>query len=216
MEILVVADIEETSLWGSWSEDMKERLKEVDLIVSAGDLSAAYLEFLVTMLNVPLLYVRGNHDESYHTDPPEGCVDIDGKCVDVQGLRIAGLGGSMRYRNGTDMYTEEEMEARVRRLKKDMRRQRRRDWLRGAAENAGRTPDILVTHAPCLGYGDIEDLPHRGFACFNDLLDEWKPSYHFYGHVHKSYGYGNYVREMEHPSGTRLINCFGMYFLELD
>ncbi|MGH3452683.1 MAG: metallophosphoesterase, partial [Haloechinothrix sp.] len=33
-----------------------------DLVVSCGDLPFDYLEYLVTVLNVPLLYVPGNHD----------------------------------------------------------------------------------------------------------------------------------------------------------
>ena len=37
-------------------------------------------------------------------------------------------------------------------------------------KNARTDFDILLTHAPCRGYGDMEDLPHRGFECFNDLL----------------------------------------------
>ena len=55
MKILLVADREERALWGAWSEDMRQRLSDVSLILSAGDLDPAYLEFLVTMLNVPLV-----------------------------------------------------------------------------------------------------------------------------------------------------------------
>ena len=107
MKILLVADREEKRLWGDWSQHTRETLSEVKLVLSAGDLDPDYLEFLVTMLNVPLVYVRGNHDGRYEEKPPGGCINAEGHIVEACGLRILGLGGSMRYKPGaTDMYTE--------------------------------------------------------------------------------------------------------------
>ena len=160
MKILVIADEELNELWQGWNNAEAEKLKDINLILSAGDLHPHYLEFLVTMLNVPLLYVRGNHDSCYDDDPPEGCIDIDDRILEIEEapsggaivrrpglmglwddimhkldphvriedknfgllkrprrIRIAGLGGSMRYGNGSDMYTEAEMKSRVRKLK---------------------------------------------------------------------------------------------------
>ena len=103
MKILLLADHEEKILWDDWSEETAEQFSDIDLILSAGDLDANYLEFLVTMLNVPLVYVYGNHDESYQKAPPQGCIDADGTIVKIrcgnplEKIRILGLGGSMRY-----------------------------------------------------------------------------------------------------------------------
>ena len=118
MKILVVADDESKSLWDFYTP---RKLKGIDLIISCGDLSPDYLEFLVTMSNRTLLYVRGNHDTVYDRKPPGGCVCIDEMIYNHNGLRIAGLGGSMRYKESSDMYTESEMTSRVSRL---MRRHR--------------------------------------------------------------------------------------------
>ena len=124
MKILLIADTEEKFLWENWTNATADMLADVDLVLSAGDLNHLYLEFLVTMLNVPLVYVRGNHDGYYDEKPPEGCEDADGKVIEVicgegssrQKIRILGLGGSMRYKDGSpDMYTEDEMCRRVRR-----------------------------------------------------------------------------------------------------
>ena len=60
MKILAIADTEERCLWECFR---KERFEGVDLILSAGDLDPDYLEFLVTVINKPLIYVRGNHDD---------------------------------------------------------------------------------------------------------------------------------------------------------
>ena len=196
MKLLLIADEENRALWDYYDP---ERTKGVDLIISCGDLNPDYLQFLVTMTNCPLLYVRGNHDGIYDRNPPLGCIPIDDRIYDFHGLRILGLGGSMRYRPGADMYTEAEMKRRSRRV-----------GSRIALMNGF---DILVTHAPARGYGDLEDLPHQGFDCFNELLMKWHPSYMCYGHVHK--GYGDFTRDLEHPSGTKLINAWSSHCLEI-
>ncbi len=191
LKILAVSDEELPGLWEYYSPD---RVKGVDLIISCGDLKQEYLEFLTTVVNVPLLYVRGNHDDSYENRPPEGCTDIDGKVFVYQGLRIAGLGGSYRYRNSSCMYTERQM--------------RMRQWkLRRKIKRAGGI-DLFVTHAPASGYGDLDDLPHKGFACFNELLQQEKPAFMLHGHIHRSYTY-RFQQERIHESGTRILNCYG-------
>jgi predicted phosphodiesterase len=189
MKILAIADEESKSLWDYYDP---ERLRGVDLILSAGDLSPAYLEFLVTLTNCTLLYVRGNHDSRYDKEPPGGCICIEDTIYNYKGLRILGLGGCMRYNSGDNQYTENEMRWRVRRAE-----------IRAVLMNGF---DIMLTHAPARGYGDMNDLPHMGFECFNPLLAKWKPRYFIHGHVHKSYGHFNPVAT--HSGGTTIVNCF--------
>ena len=229
MKILLISDTEERSLWDNWTGATAERLADVSLILSAGDLKAEYLEFLVTMLNVPLVYVRGNHDGMYDERPPEGCEDADGRVVEIEcgsgsskhKIRILGLGGSMRYNdNASDMYTEREMETRVKRAERAVRKCRRKDMVmslikpadNGSDEKGNPAFDILLTHAPCRGYGDMEDLPHRGFECFNGLLNKYSPQLHCYGHVHREYG--EMKGSLRHPSGTLLINGSGYHIID--
>ena len=197
MKILVVSDEPSKSLWDYYTPD---KLKGIDLMISCGDLSPHYLQFLVTMGTCPLIYVRGNHDAVYEKTPPEGCVCIEDRIFNFRGLRIMGLGGSMRYKPGPDMYTEKEMAGRIRKMRLKL-------GFTGGI-------DLLVTHAPASGYGDMEDLPHKGFACFNDLMDRVHPICMLHGHVHKTYGAG-FVREREHPSGTRIINAYESYILDI-
>lgn len=198
MRILVVADEESKSLWDYYSP---EKLKGIDLIISCGDLNAAYLEFLVTMCPCPVMYVPGNHDDRYKEHPPEGCECIDGYIGEFNGVRILGLGGSMKYKRGAFMYTEKEMRKRIARMK-------------GQIIKSGGF-DILVTHAPARGYGDMDDLPHQGFDCFNELMDICHPRYMLHGHVHANYG-RKFSRTSEHPSGTVIVNGFEKYIIEYD
>lgn len=197
MKILVVADEESKSLWDYFSPD---KLADIDLIISCGDLNANYLQFLVTFGNCPLLYVRGNHDDRYEKNPPDGCICIEDKIYNHKGMRIAGLGGSMKYKHSPNMFTEKEMRARARRLSLKI-------LFTGGI-------DLLVTHAPADGYGDLPDLPHWGFKCFNKLLMKYKPLYMLHGHVHKSYD-TNFIRERSHPSGTLIVNAYESYVLEI-
>jgi Icc-related predicted phosphoesterase len=197
MKILIVADVESKALWDFYDP---ERVEGVDLILSAGDLNPRYLEFLVTMINKPLLYIHGNHDSEYDQRPPEGCVCIEDRIVDFHGLRILGEGGSLKYRPSSHMYTEREMQMRL--MKADVK----------AALSGGF--DIFLTHSPCRGYRDMEDMPHRGYECFNSFLQRWKPAYMIHGHVHRQYQH-DFKRAVEHPSGTRIINGCDWYILEI-
>lgn len=197
MKILAVADEENDVLWNYFQPKM---VKDVDLVVSCGDLDREYLDFLVTMVKKPLLYIKGNHDLSYLTNPPAGCFNIEDKIYDFNGVRFLGLGGSLRYKDGECMFTEEEMKKRIRKLRRALK-------VMGGF-------DVLVTHAPLRHYGDREDLPHMGFECFEELLNEYKPKYMLYGHVHERYG--DFQREIEHPSGTKLINCCDRMDLEIE
>ena len=78
MRVLIVADEEAKALWDYYDP---ARVEGVELILSCGDLNSRYLEFLVTMVNCPLLYVHGNHDNRYDRQPPEGCIDIEDRIV---------------------------------------------------------------------------------------------------------------------------------------
>lgn len=194
MKILCLADEESKAYWDFFR---KERLADIDLILSCGDLKPEYLSFLVTMAHAPLFYVHGNHDERYQTHPPEGCDCIDGKIVEFRGLRILGLGGSPRYRPGPFQYTEADMSRRIRRLTWRLRR----------------GVDIVVAHAPARDLGDLEDPPHRGFAALRALIERYRPRYFLHGHVHAGYTHA-FVRERDH-CGTRIINVGPVYILEL-
>ena len=171
MKILALADEE---LMEYWDYYVPGRLKEYDLILSAGDLKAAYLSFVVTMARAPVMYVPGNHDTGYAVTEPEGCDCIDAQIVEYRGLRILGLGGCRKYRPGDHQYTEKEMRRRIRKLR----------WK--IAKYGG--VDIVVTHAPPEGVGDSEDIAHRGFGSFLELMERYQPRYLLHGHVHLRYG----------------------------
>ena len=204
--ILAIADEVEEALY----EDALHELKP-DLILSAGDLPFEYLENLVTRAGVPLLYVPGNHDPDVQfrrntygpvvvEEPipgPQGCENVDGKVLNVDGLRVAGLGGSVRYREGPNQYTQAGMRRRALGLEL-------RSHLRGR-------PDVLLTHAPPRGLGDGEDPPHYGFEAFHRLLRVLRPRFLVHGHLHP-YGRPRADRQV---GDTLLVNAVPHRLLEL-
>lgn len=198
MKILAVADVEAKLFYDYYTPG---RLAEYDLILACGDLHRSYLEFLVTMARCPVLYVHGNHDETYEEHPPEGCVCIDDRLYVYKGVRILGLGGSHRYnREGRYMYTEQGMEWRIRRL-----------WLQIQMHKGF---DILVTHAPARHLNDFDSMSHRGFECFNRLLERYRPAYFVHGHIHKNYG-TSIPQRTEHGA-TTVINAYEYCRFEFD
>ena len=195
MKALLVSDIEADRFYEYYQP---EKLKGFDVIISCGDLKVEYLEFLVTMAKCPLLYVHGNHDE-YFSHEPDGCICIDGKIIEFNGLRIMGLGGSYRYRPGKYMYTEKQMKHRIHKLKFSLMRHK--------------GFDILVTHAPARHLNDFDNLPHRGFECFNELLRKYTPKFFFHGHIHRSYG--TKIPQISHFGDTTVINAFEYCITEI-
>lgn len=183
--ILAIADEVDQRLYG----EALQRLRP-DVVVSCGDLPFEYLENIVTRAAVPLIYVPGNHDPQVGRAPqpgaewpllasplddlpgPRGCDNADGRLIHAAGLNIAGLGGSLRYKQGPNQYTQREMRWRALQLEA---RVRLRWW---------RRLDAIVAHAPPLGVGDGEDMVHHGFAAFHRLVLQLKPRVLLHGHVH--------------------------------
>lgn len=197
MRILTVSDYESPGLWDYFTP---EKLDGIDLILSCGDLKPQYLSFLATFAHCPVLYVHGNHDDRYKKDPPLGCICVDGMLYEYQGLRIVGLGGSMRYSYGEHQFTERQMAARARKLAP------RLFWKKGF--------DILLTHAPGRDMVPCNDLAHMGFATFNRLLDKHQPALFVHGHTHLNYG-RQIPRESQYGN-TRVVNAYERYILELE
>lgn len=224
MKILCISD---TTRSLAFSPSVKDIYKDVDLIISCGDLPLESYDYVSTMLNRDLYYVYGNHNlknfrkamklesvsvgtfHSYKHQTEDYSFKfygflLDGKCIRDKktGLLIVGLGGSMRYNNGDSQYTEREMKLRIWKLLPVLFYNKRR---------YGRYLDILVTHAPPFGIGDGSDLCHTGFKCFLSFIDKFKPKYLLHGHVHLDDR--NAPRETIRGN-TKIINVCSSYLLD--
>jgi calcineurin-like phosphoesterase family protein len=178
-----------------YSDSIKERFGHIDLVLSAGDLDLSYYGYIVSTLNTRLAFVFGNHNLSkislyrrehrihnlnyYRQDDilqqTFGSTYVGDKVRNIEGVIVAGLGGSMRYNNGLNQYTETGMFFKALKL------------LPGLIFNRlfrGRWLDVLLTHAPPAGLHDRRDRCHRGFKTFLLIIKWFKPQYLVHGHVH--------------------------------
>lgn len=197
MKILTISDLVEPALYDHFQA---ECFPDVELILSCGDLPPEYLSFLVTMFNVPLFYVKGNHDIRLDGYRPGGCINLDAKLVLHRGVRILGFEGSYWYNGKPNQYTESQMRGKIRKMRMKIW------WQKGV--------DIIITHAPPRHIHDGEDLCHKGFKCFRGLIDRYAPSYFIHGHMH--FNYTHDAQRMTKLNETKVINSYGHYIFEID
>ncbi len=183
--------------------NLRRQYGDIELIISCGDLPAVYLEFITSVLNVPLFYVRGNHDEGYINSPPGG-EDLHNRLVDFGGLTFFGLEGSPRYSGSPIQYSEGEMGRFVWNAGLGMRLRR---WRQGYGV------DVLVTHAPPFGIHDADDPPHRGFKALLNFVDWYRPRYMLHGHVHT---YDRRTITRTERAGTTIININPVTVLDIN
>ena len=198
MRILVLADEESKYYWDYFD---KAKLEGIDLILSCGDLKPEYLSFLATFAKVPILYVRGNHDDIYETRPPEGCICIEDTIYTYQGIRILGLGGSIRYKKGKNQYTQKEMNRRINKM-----------WF-SIKKNKGF--DILLTHSPAPGLPASGLLPlQQTFSTghilffFCSVRFSFSFSFPFDTHIHEIYSVSSFLSQKAFPGlSYKQLSC---------
>ena len=220
MKILCISDQIDPLVY---SMNIKDRYKDVDLVISAGDLPMEYLEFIVSALNKPLLFVFGNHNLGampyYHknlkdnasiqaiADPTTegyGSTYIGFTTHREGKLLVAGVSGSIRYNSDIAQYTEHQMYCRLLALVPRLIYNKLR---------YGRYLDIFVAHAAPFGIHDRPDPCHKGFKCFLWFMKKFKPRYLLHGHIH--------LYDLQAPretvyGETTVINVFSNYLLEFD
>ncbi len=207
MKVLSISDIVVPYIY---SPQVKQRFPDVDLVIGCGDEPYYYLEFLVSALNVPTFFVRGNHaqllefSDSGDRTHPHGAIDLHRKVIYHRGLLMAGVEGSMRYSSGPYQYTQSQMMGHVLSITPALLMNR---FL------FKRHLDVFVTHSPPAGIHDDTDLPHQGIRAFQWLIDVFKPRYHFHGHTHV---YRSDVDMDTLVGTTRVFNTYGYRLTSID
>lgn len=208
LRLLGLSDIE---IGFIYSPMVAERFQNIDLIFSCGDLPYYYLEFLVSILNVPLYYVRGNHaNKVEYTSAgvrtnPWGAVNLHRRVMeDDTGLLLAGLEGSLQYNRGPYQYSQNDYWYMVFRMVPSLLLNKIR---------LGRYLDVFISHAPPWKIHDQTDRPHQGIQAFRWLIDVFKPTYFLHGHIHV---YRNDTTTQTQVGETRVVNVFGYRELEIN
>ena len=207
MKILAVSDIELSQLY---SASVKERFSCADLIISCGDLSYSYLEYLISMLNIPLYFVHGNHANQVQVTEagpkrfPDGGFNMDMRVIRHENLLLAGIEGCLQYNYGPFQYSQAEMWMRAFSLVPRLLLNRLR---------FGRCLDIFITHAPAWKIHDQEDRPHQGIKAFRWIIQSFQPRYHLHGHIHL---YRNDTITETRVGKTTVKNVYGYTLLNID
>jgi Icc-related predicted phosphoesterase len=217
MRLLCIADHVDPFIY---STGLKARYGKVDMVISAGDLTFGYYDFIVSNLNKPLYFVFGNHhlegrssfqrkrdpfhgpDDSWQNSTGATC--LEGKVMRFHGLTLAGLGGSIWYNGGENQYTDFTMFLAILRLIPGML------WHKIFH---GRYLDILITHSPPYGINDLPDPCHTGFRVFLWFMRTFKPTYLIHGHVHL---YDRNAAREAHYGGTTIINAYDHIVIDLE
>jgi Icc-related predicted phosphoesterase len=213
MKLLCVSDQIDPLIY---SPALKSRFQDVDMVLCAGDLPLDYLDFIVSNLNCPLLFVFGNHNlegyEHYAENRPlrnwapgfSGLTYAGTRVCRERGLIVAGLGGSMWYNGGKNQYSELGMIIEIIKIIPSLVINR---------VFRGRALDILLTHAAPRGIHDRNDPCHRGFKSFLWFMRTFKPKYLVHGHIHlydlssaRSTKYGE----------TMIINAYSHYSIKTE
>ncbi len=159
------------------SPKVLQQFPNTDFVIGCGDLPYYYLEYISETLNVPLFFVRGNHNhlEEFHRAGvrrfPRGCFDLHRRIKRWNGILMGGVEGSLKYNNHSDFqYTQNEMWWNVFSMIPELLLNKLR---------YGRYLDIFVTHAPPWEIHDKKDRTHQGIKAFRWLISDFSTTLPF-------------------------------------
>ncbi len=200
LKVLSVSDRIDSRLL---EKDTYEKFKDIDLILSCGDLPYYHIEKLFQLYEVPVLYVRGNHDprvEYGKSGPlygPRGGIDLHNRVVVLNDLIFAGFEGSLPYKEGPFLHSQSDMWRSVFSIVPRLL------WNKLVF---GRYLDVVLTHTPPRGIHDQETNVHGGYNAFRWLIKTFKPAYFFHGHIHV-YSDDEIIETV--VGNTKVINTYG-------
>jgi Icc-related predicted phosphoesterase len=217
MKILCVSDQIDPLVY---TNSIRERFKDTNIILCAGDIPIDYLDFIVSSLNKPFFFILGNHHvKEYYAKRKDmepdypmtfgssetnslGAGYTESKVRFEEGLIVAGLGGSIRYNRGDNQFTNLEMYWRIFKMLPALFFNR---------IYRGRFLDELLTPAPPKGIHDKEDKCHQGFKAFLWFMRTFKPRYLVHGHIHL-YDLSELRTTQYHD--TLVINAYSHYVID--
>ena len=163
IRIMFIADTHDTLYYHKEMQEFIKNEPNVDVYILLGDHSAWECDFFKENIpNDKLFGIVGNHDP-WNRLTDSGITDINKKVININGIKIAGLAGSTKYKEGNyGMYSQEEALE--------------------IAENLEKA-DILITHdKPYLE--EENDYVHNGLKGITYYIYKNKVPYHFHGHLH--------------------------------
>ncbi len=240
MKILCVSDQIDPLVY---SAAAKERFADIDAVLCAGDLSADYIDFIVSTLNKPTYFIFGNHNLNdfafYHksstlqTGGAHPTNEVATQSFDMSHSHGAVYAGfkviadkSFTIKNTKTGKDTPLLIAGVSgsiRYNKGLDQYTDRQMLFHLLEMApsliynklkyGRYLDIFLTHASPRHIHDLEDPCHKGFTCFNWFIRKFKPQFLVHGHIHL---YDLSTPRVTVSGATTVVNAYSHYIIEIN
>jgi len=183
----------------------RDALGQIDGIVGCGDLEATWLSFLGDAFDVPLVFVRGNHDHGGAWNHEAVMVPAALRSGHIQSLAGIAIGG-LEW-PGVDLVGNRRRSWLAWRQTLDLMRRTVLGRLTGQ-----RGPILVISHAAPKGAGDAStDAYHVGFGAYRWLLDRLRPPVWLHGHTTTAL-----VHQLSVQAGpTTVINVTGAVLVDL-
>jgi len=158
-------------------QDLLEKagVQNIDLIIVAGDFTNYgdehdVLEIMERLNFAKIFAVPGNLDsESVLNTLEKRKVSLHNKCTEFKGFKFCGFGGGIIGSAGPLVYSELEIEERLKKLVKP--------------------GTVLVTHVPPKGTKlDVTSGEHNGSVALRNVILEKRPLLNICGHTHEAHG----------------------------
>lgn len=189
LKILFITDIHNclayTEKYLNYLKSIKQ--EDYDICILLGDLSGADIDEIKKIIpNEKIFGVVGNHDSKDFLEKNE-INNINGKVITIKGIKIAGIMGSNKYKEGNyGMQTQEECLQLV--------------------ENMD-SADILISHDKAYIY-DKNDNVHDGLKGITEYIYKNHIPLHIHGHLHEEF-------EEILKNGTKSICLYQIKLLEI-
>lgn len=188
VKILFITDTHDCLAYEKDTLEFIKSIKEYDACILLGDHSAKDLEEILKIVPNNKIYgVLGNHD-SWDKYELHNINNINGKVVHIKGMKVAGIGGSYKYKttNQYSMYSHEESIT-----------------IADSMEEA----DILISHDKPFTtkqYGDA----HDGLKGITKYIYKNHIPIHIHGHIHQE-------NQEILKNGTTSICLYKVKYIEL-
>lgn len=156
-----------------------------DVLLFAGDMAMfgdeyelrAFRRLLDRLPFKHKIVIAGNHDVLFERDPIhaqrifQDVTYLCDSCVTIHGIKIYGTPWQPAF------------------MQWAFNLPRGSDALRAKIRAIPDDADIVLTHSPPLGHGDLNlDYRHDGCADLLTRIQAVRPAYHVFGHIHEGYG----------------------------
>lgn len=188
LKLLLFAD---RSPYGNEISAVREVLQKdnIDIVIMLGDHHDHDIEIIREYnSNIKIIGVLGNHD-GFDFLERNGVEDINGRVYEANGVRIAGMQGSFKYKDvDYPSFTQEQS--------------------RTFAGNIG-PANIFITHDSPRGYHEHKDDAHVGLEGISEYILKNDPIINIHGHQHD-----DLISIME--NGTIIIGIYGAAILDMN